>query len=133
MTGLGVFSVNVGVVFVTAGDTDYVMKVKLVGNNIESWCSLSGTPIIGAALITTISAEGAGNKFVGFGGWGALPIAGNQFDNLYVLHAVINEPTVALGATEDVLGRNIAADFQEPSEIIATITAIEGITGVLSE
>ena len=85
-------------------NTDYIIKVKVVGNTWEVWASLAGTPIAGAPLINIVNATYNANTHAGFSArhWVVGPTS--EHDDLYGIHAVAAEPTVGLGATESING-----------------------------
>lgn len=90
-TFLGAYVCNLGV--------DYIIKTKVVDNNFDAWASPRGTPIVGAPLLSWVDATGAGNRNVGFYSANAL---NSTFDDIYALHAVTNDPTVAMVGKMDV-------------------------------
>jgi hypothetical protein len=79
-------------------NSDYIIKIESVGNRHRAWCSPAGTPITGVHLIQVINAAHPDHEYVGF--WSHGPSPNSEYDNLYVLHAVTNDPTTSLGATE---------------------------------
>lgn len=104
---------NLLVVYACNFATYYIIKVKMVGNNYEAWTELQGTPIIGPALTAWVSALGAGDRNVGFMQNSA---PNSTFDNLYVLKAVTNDPTLTFAATQnvvDIMPKNITGVFHE--------------------
>lgn len=87
--------------FVANVNTDYIIKCKMVGNNFEGWVAEAGTPIAGAAMINWINAQANNARYAGFA---TVNSPTTEYDNLYVLHAVTNDPTVSLGDVVDIKG-----------------------------
>ena len=101
------------VAYVHNGMANYIVKTKIVGNNFDVWASPAGTPITGAPLISVVNATHNTLKGIGWFAWAAL---NSQYDNLYLLHAVTNDPTLTFAATQnvaDIMPKNITGVLHE--------------------
>lgn len=120
--------------FSNSGDTDYVIKIKVVGNQWQAWASVAGTPISGSPLLNFTNATFNTNRYAGVSARHWISGPTSNHDNLYGLKAVSSDPDVTLGAVQNVsdyLGRNIAAVVQSASPVrVATLERTSNLRGV---